>query len=461
MSPPGKGQRVAPHEASPPDPTDPTGGAPSAGPLPWLTQARRLSQVVERPRFSGGNEAGLLCGGDALFPAMAQAIAQARHEVWLATYIYTDQGAVRQITEALVAAAQRGVQVKVVVDGFGSRVDLPGLREALCGAGVLLTVFRPMDRWWNWLQPGQLRRLHQKLCVVDGEVAFVGGVNLLDDRLDHVHGWTDQPRLDFAVRLRGPVVAPVEQAVRALWTRARLGRNVREELSALARSPRPMARTRRLLGRLRMPAGGPPAADGEAEALPPVRAAFVLRDNLRRRRAIERTYIDAIRKARDRVDLVSPYFYPGRAFRRVLRHAARRGVRVRLLLQGKVDYRIAALAAQALYDELLGHGVRIFEYVPAFLHAKVALVDEDWATVGSSNIDPLSLLLNLEANIVLRDPGFTAALAAQFDAAIAVSREIDVTQQSHPRGLRGLLRRGWVAWCASVYLRIAGATGRY
>jgi len=111
---------------------------------------------------------------------------------------------------------------------------------------------------------------------------------------------------------------------------------------------------------------------------------------------------------------VCPYFYPGRLFRRTLRGATRRGVQVRLLLQGKLDYRIAGLAAQVLYDELLAHGVRIYEYTPAFLHAKVALADDDWATVGSSNIDPLSLLLNLEANVVVRDAAFNRTLAQAF-----------------------------------------------
>jgi cardiolipin synthase len=210
--------------------------------------------------------------------------------------------------------------------------------------------------------------------------------------------------------------------------------------------------------RLRMPRGS--GLQVSAGTLEPVVTAFVLRDNLRRRRTIERSYIQAIRSARTRIDLASPYFYPGRAFRRALRLAARRGVQVRLLLQGKVDYRIAGLAARVLYDELLASGVRIFEYTPAFLHAKVALVDDDWATVGSSNIDPLSLLLNLEANVVVCDAEFTAAMAAQFDAAITESSEVD-PRRAQSRGVAGVLRRGLVAWCAYVYLRIAGSTGRY
>jgi cardiolipin synthase len=189
-----------------------------------------------------------------------------------------------------------------------------------------------------------------------------------------------------------------------------------------------------------------------------VRAAFVLRDNLRQRRTIERAYVDAIRGATQRVDLITPYFYPGQRFRRALKDAAKRGVQVRLLLQGKVDYKIAAMAARALYDELLGHGVQIYEYTPAFLHAKVCVVDNDWATVGSSNIDPLSLLLNLEANVVVRDAAFAGDVAREFDAAVALSRKVE---RPDSQGLRGFLGRALVAWVAYVYLRVAGATGRY
>jgi cardiolipin synthase len=159
------------------------------------------------------------------------------------------------------------------------------------------------------------------------------------------------------------------------------------------------------------------------------------------------------------VELAVPYFYPGRAFRRALRHAARRGVQVRLLLQGKVDYRIAALAARALYDELRANGVRIFEYTPAFLHAKVAVVDDDWATVGSSNIDPLSLLLNLEANVVVRDAEFAASLRSSLERAFALS--LEVSGMPERTGWRRWLHRGAVAWAANLYLRVAGITGRY
>lgn len=402
----------------------------------------------------GGNELVLLQGGDELFPAMCRAIDAARSEVWLATYIFHTDDAGRRVADALAAAVRRGVAARVVVDGFGSLDAMPALREWLSARGVQLEVFRPLERWWAWLQPGQLRRLHQKLCVVDRETAFVGGINVIEDRFDLHHGWTEQPRLDFAVEVRGPLAAAVHATARAMWSRARLGQHWREEVKSVARSAAPVGRTLRLIRSLRARPG-----DGHRAREPqPVKAAFVVRDNIRQRRAIERAYVEAIRGARERIDIAVPYFYPGRAFRRTLRRAAQRGVRVRLLLQGKVDYRIAAVAARALYAELRAHGIRIFEYTPAFLHAKVAVVDDDWATVGSSNIDPLSLLLNLEANVIVHDRGFAAALRERLDAALTVGHEVVEAVHS---GWRAALRRRFVAWVANTYLRLAGIAGRY
>jgi cardiolipin synthase len=300
--------------------------------------------------------------------------------------------------------------------------------------------------------------MHQKLCAVDGRVAFVGGINVIDDRFDLHHGWSERPRLDFAVQVMGPIVAEVEQVAQALWTRANLGRGWREEIALLARSTEPLAKTLQLLRDLRSGVPGRSVAL-ESDGLQPVRASLVVRDNFRQRRAIERIYIEAIGRSRDRVDIACPYFYPGRAFRRSLRRAAARGVKVRLLMQGKIDYRFAALAARVLYDEMLSRGIRVFEYTPAFLHAKVAVVDGQWATVGSSNIDPLSLLLNLEANVVIHDDTFVQELGARLDQAFAESAEI--TGPALRPGLRGWFSRGFVAWVANTYLRIAGITGRY
>jgi cardiolipin synthase len=289
----------------------------------------------------------------------------------------------------------------------------------------------------------------------------VGGINLIDDRHDLVHGWTSQPRLDYAVQVQGPTALPVQHTIRAMWTRATLGRDWRDDLIDWMKVPGRMKRLRRVWqqARLRLP----PVEQGQISASAgirlPMRAAFVLRDNLRQRRTIERASLQAIQQARSNVDIVTPYFYPGRALRRALKHAADRGVRVRLLLQGKVDYKIAAIAARALYDELQAHGVRIFEYQPSWLHAKVLCVDDEWATVGSSNLDPLSMLVNLEGNLIVRDRGFAktlgAALARDFADSAEVPRASDVAQPRSTRWMRGALN-----WVAKLYLRLAGVRQR-
>jgi cardiolipin synthase len=214
---------------------------------PDLKRLRAWAAVPE-PEFVGGNQVELLQGGDELFPRMCQAIDAAQREVWLATYIFHNDPAAGVIQAALAAAAARGVAVHVVVDGFGSLSTLAGLRGALQPAGVKLEVFRPLERWYAWLQPGQLRRLHQKLCVVDETLAFVGGINLIDDRHDINHGWVDTPRLDFAVALQGPLAASVHATARAMWVRAHLVRAWREEVRTVARSPRPVRASPNLLG---------------------------------------------------------------------------------------------------------------------------------------------------------------------------------------------------------------------
>jgi len=418
--------------------------------------ARAPWSLGVKPKFEGGHAVELLRGGDDLFPAMGIAIAQARHTIWLATYLFHDDAVAQTLALLLAAAARRGVQVRVVVDGFGSKTTLVALRGWLGEAGVELAVFRPIDRWWSYFQPGQARRLHQKLCVVDSQAAFVGGINLIADRNDLHHGWSDAPRLDFAVRLRGTAVAEVEQSVQAIWTRAMLGHVWRDELASLARSAAPMARARRLATRLRIVR---PRRAAQPMTQPPVNLAFVVRDNLRQRRSIERVYMEAIQHAKHRIDLVTPYFYPDRNFRVALAKAAERGVKVRLLLQGKIDYRIAGLAARVLYEELLAKGVQIFEYTPAYLHAKMAVIDEEWATLGSSNIDPLSLLLNLEANVVVCDAPFAQRVAEELEIAIAASSAI--LAPPYAKGSLAVLRRTLVAMGAHWFLRMAGINGRY
>lgn len=419
-----------------------------------------------RPHYLPGNEVRLLQGGDELFAALIAAVDQARFEVWLATYIFHTDEAAQSVARSLERAAQRGVRVRVVIDGFGSIHSAPEWKARWRGGGVALAVYRPLDRWWSWLQPEHLRRLHQKLCVVDGEVAFVGGINLLDDRLDLHHGRLEQPRLDYAVQVRGPVVEPIEHTVRAMWTRATFGADWRDELAAVVRGPQGLKRARELMRTMRLaprPVGAAaPVEDGrdtEPSQAGSVAAAFLLRDNLRQRHSILAAILQACGSAQQTIDIACPYFYPGRALRRTLVAASARGVRVRLLLQGRPDYRIAGLAASVLYRELIQGGVRIHEYMPTFLHAKVVQVDGHWATVGSSNLDPLSLLVNFEANLAVQDGPFVQALARSLEGAFAQSREI--TLERSMGAWRGRLQRRFISGLARLYLRLAGVRSNF
>jgi cardiolipin synthase len=424
---------------------------------------RRLAWYAQRkPVFTGGNQVTLLRGGKTLFPALSDCIDHASRSVWLALYIVSPLGQSGSVLQAIKRAARRGIDVHLVVDGFGSREAPDELWLELEKAGVKLAVYRPMHKFWGLLDTSQWRRMHMKLCVVDDTNAFVGGINLIDDHYDLTHGWSEVPRLDYAVQVQGPVITQVLHTIKAMWTRAQFGRDWRDDLSQLMQDTHKLKRLRHWVQQARLRLN--PREQGKlahAAALhAPMRSAFVLRDNLRQRRTIEQAALQAIHQARQRIDIVTPYFYPRRAIRLALRSAASRGVSVRLLLQGKLDFQIAGLAARVLYGELQQHGVRIFEYQPAFLHAKVLSVDDEWATIGSSNLDPLSMVLNLEANLIIKDRSFVRTLSQALGDDFAQSREILKGDDSSARWITRL-RRGFVRQLAKAYLRLAGAAGRY
>ncbi len=423
--------------------------------LAWYTQ--------RKPVFTGGNSVTLLKGGAQLFPALHEALDKARHTVWMAWYMVNAEGEARRVLQAMRQAARRGVKVYLVVDGAGSVDAPPELMAELLAAGVQVVVYRPFHKLWGLFDSGQWRRMHMKLCVVDETLGFVGGINLIDDRYDLDHGWSDTPRLDYAVSLSGPSVTPMLHTIRAMWTRAQFGRDWRDDVGAWLKDPHKVRRLRKLLQQARMrltPGEFGKVAKGAAEQQP-MRTAFVMRDNLRQRRTIEQAALQAISQARERVDIVTPYFYPRRSVRLALRHAASRGVRVRLLLQGKVDHVLAGIVAKVLYWELQNHGVRIFEYQPAFLHAKVLCVDDEWATVGSSNLDPLSLVMNLEANLIVKDRGFVRTLTHAINQDFAASREVPRLQKQVASAWNRGVGRRVVAAFAKLYLWVAGAGGRY
>lgn len=364
-------------------------------------------------RFLDGHAVELLEGGGAYFPALVAAIDHARHEIHLQAYIFEHDPAGRMVADALVRAASRAARVHVLIDGFGGRKMPPALRQRLQAAGVDLLFFRPEVSVFGF-QRSRLRRLHHKIAVIDGSVGFVGGINLIDDM--HTPGHTP-PRWDYAVKVRGPLTMEILRVARQTWdTVARTYRHRR-----WPPWPSPMVPVRPAAARAVGPAG-------------PIRAAFVIRDTLRHRCDIEDAYLDAIAAAEGDVLIANAYFLPGVAFRRALIEAARRGVQVTLLLQARVEYVLMRHASRVFYQQLLDAGVRIFEYHQSFMHAKVAVIDGEWATVGSSNIDPLSLLLAREANVIVHDASFAGELRASLERAMAAGAR-PVAASGFRRGL--------------------------
>lgn len=360
------------------------------------------------PPLRVGHHVQLLEGAHELLPAMVRAIDRALHEVRIETYIYHPDAVGELLLTALTRAAQRGVEVYLVVDGVGTpRLPAQWTRR-FDEAGVQWRIFLPLGRL-GLLIPSRWRRLHRKLCVVDGRVAFCGGINVLDDWNDPNHGRLDAPRLDFAVRVTGPLVRAVHEVTVQFWSRLQVGSKVREvDLPAAWHHVEEAVKRALQAG-----AADSAEIEGVARHGAGTRAALLLRDNLRHRSRIERAYRKAIAEAHEEIIIANAYFAPGRKLRQALIHARQRGVRVRVLLQGRYEYFMQFHAVRMMYGMLLGAGMEIHEYSPSFLHAKVAVIDGHWATVGSSNLDPLSLLLAREANVVVDDVGFARELRAR------------------------------------------------
>ena len=350
----------------------------------------------ERARWQPGNHFTLLENGEAFFPAVFEAISQARREVIIETFILFEDKVGTALHQVLVEAAQRGVQVDLLIDGFGSPDLSPQFIGELTAAGVRIRVFDPQKPLLG-IRANVLRRMHRKIVVIDGELAFIGGINY---SADHLLDFGPEAKQDYSVKVRGPIVSDIHGFVRAA---------IHEP-----HGPRRWWFHRKPVA----PPSQQPHA-GTANAL------FVTRDNNHHRDDIERLYRVAIRSAKKRVWIANAYFFPGYRLLRELRRAARRGVEVRLILQGTPDMPIVKFGAELLHDHLLRAGVKIYEYCQRPFHGKVALADDEWATVGSSNLDPLSLALNLEANVVIRDGDFNRQLAERLDKLVCEScREV-------------------------------------
>ncbi|HZH43540.1 MAG TPA: cardiolipin synthase ClsB [Lysobacter sp.] len=335
------------------------------------------------PVWRDGHRVLLLENGEAFYARAFAAIEQARREVLLETFILFEDAVGLALHERLVAAARRGVRVEVTVDGYGSPRFSDAFLRTLAESGVHFHVYDPRPTLFG-IRLHIFRRMHRKLLVVDGARAFVGGINY---SIEHLTVSGREALQDYAVELEGPVVADIHDFARTALQSPHAGERWRAPVAA------PLL---------------PRAGDA--------RVRFEVRDNGLHRDSIEREYRHAIRGARERIVLANAYFFPGYRFLRELLRAARRGVRVTLILQGLPDEPIAQPAARTLYHTLVEAGVEVYEYGQRPLHAKVAVIDDDWATVGSSNLDPLSLSLNLEANVFIRDRAFARELSARLEA---------------------------------------------
>jgi cardiolipin synthase len=370
--------------------------------------------------YSHGNQLSLLHQGEQFFPALISACDRALSEIYIETYIFALDPTGLRVKAALLRAVRRGVSVQLVVDWLGTGDDtIAQLRAELEPAGVRLLAFNP------WFQRG-IVRMHRKIAVIDQRIAFLGGLNINDDWITDDGSAEPLPaaRWDFAVSVTGPLVQTIHAEVLAQWQR--LG-------------PRPL--------RTRLESFRQYVSSRQAwRAVEVAEAAFVVRDNLRNRKAIQRALLQALGRARSSALLVTPYFAPGRKLRKAMVHAAQRGVEVVLLI-GVGQFAMQDAVAQSFYPRLVRAGVRIVEYRRTQLHGKLAVIDGEWATVGSSNFDGLSLFVNHEANIVVRDVGFAASLQGMIRA--AVDEGVTITDEDVAR--LSLPRRLWNRFAYGLY----------
>lgn len=335
-----------------------------------------------------GNRIQLLENGENFYPAVYAAIEQAQQKVILETFIWFEDEVGCELHAVLLKAARRGVNIEVLLDGYGSPDLSDEFVNALTSAGVVFRYYDPRPRLLG-MRTNVFRRMHRKIVVIDNTVAFVGGINF---SAEHVTSYGPEAKQDYAVRVEGPVVADILQfevenlpenaPVRRWWQR-------RRHQAEDNRTP------------------------GEAQAL------FVWRDNDDHRDDIERHYLKMLANAKREVIIANAYFFPGYRLLHAMKNAARRGVRVKLIVQGEPDMPIVKVGAELLYNYLLKGGVQVYEYRRRPLHGKVALMDDHWATVGSSNLDPLSLSLNLEANLIIHDREFNQTLRDNLNAILA------------------------------------------
>lgn len=403
-----------------------------------------------RLHWHDGNQVDLLQNGEQFFPALCAAIDEARFSVHLETYIFRLDRTGLLVLEHLRQACERGVKVRVALDGFGCFECIPELEERLRAMGATCRVYRrePVGIGRYRVSLRRLRRLHRKVTVVDGLVAFVGGINIIDDLEDVPNdGVGPRPRFDFSVRVRGPIVPEIDNAQNLLWLR--MASRHDGDMQRTYQRVRGWFRRRRAI-----------LATTTQHYVPGMRTAFLLRDNIRFRQTIESVYLQAIAAANREILIANAYFFPGRRLRHALQRAASRGVRVCLLMQGRSEYALQFRASRSMYAKLLGERIELYEYMASYLHAKVAVIDSA-ATVGSSNLDPFSLLLAREANVFVQDEGFSRDLKAALEAEVRANARQVTPESVQKRGIVARVIDAGAYYLLRVGIALTGKSSEY
>jgi cardiolipin synthase A/B len=362
-------------------------------PIPDLQQREQDLKYALHPRsFLPGNRVEVLRDGGRTYPAMLAAIEGARDYVHLETYILVADRTGRRFGEALIGRARAGVQVRLLYDALGSIGLSADFLAELRHAGVRVAEYNPVAPWRARF--GLNQRDHRKILVVDGRCGFTGGLNISDDYAaveDGGAGWHD-----MHCRIEGPAVAELERLFRRTWIKA--GGDVFPPVEPLAAE----------------------SVVGADTAL----ARIFGNEGLRKRTPIRRVYLHAIRRAQQTIAITNAYFIPDRGIRRALVNAVKRGVQVRVVVPSRSDVPAVQWATRHLYTRLLKAGVHVYEWAGRMVHAKTAVIDEIWSTVGSSNLDYRSLKVNLEVVAIVIDRNFGRRMAEQFVLDVAESDEV-------------------------------------
>lgn len=369
--------------------------------------------------FTAGNQITLLKGGGEFFPALEMLIQSATKNVYVLTYIFAEDATGYLVAHALTQAAQRGVAVYLMLDGFGCHDLSEDFKHDLESAGVQLVMHRPKTIPRSF-KLNQLHRMHRKIALIDNQIAFVGGINIIDD-FNTPH--QIPPRIDYAVKIAGPIIHDIQLSVQQLWFKLNNQVPIMDIQSTQQQS---FIKAGEML------------------------ASFLVRDNHQHRRDIEDAYLSLIYSANQEIIIANAYFLPGIRFRHALCNAAARGVKVTILLQSKVEYVLLDIASHALYEHFLSQQIIIFEYYKSFMHSKVAVIDGQWAMVGSSNIDPFSLLLSYEANVLIHDASFAKTLRDDILQSINTgAREVKLADWQRQR-----LSKRFLAWIIYGLVRV-------